>query len=186
MSEKLLLPCPFCGSELKHRTFRIGLESDIWEHPKDTDCPLSKTGIGDPLHIFKSDIEAWNKRHPATEAERDIILANIKEVEAALAQPVQPAQEPVAHCVVRPLRGDQSYPTTEIIWVKGQPIAGPLFTAPPAAQRKPLTDAHLYLASLVEALDGAFISTWQSTEKWQTQLDEARDYLAAHGIKEGT
>jgi hypothetical protein len=32
-------------------------------------------------------------RHPATEAERDIILANIKEVKEALAQP---AQEPVA------------------------------------------------------------------------------------------
>lgn len=55
-------------------------------------------------------------------------------------------------------------------------------TAPP--QRKPLTDAHLYLARLVEALDGAFISTWQSTAAWQAQLNEARDYLAAHGIKE--
>jgi len=72
-----LKPCPFCGSELKHKTFRIGLADDIWEHPKENDCPLSKTGIGDPLHIFKSDIEAWNKRTPP-------------------AQPAQPEQEHVA------------------------------------------------------------------------------------------
>jgi hypothetical protein len=39
--------------------------------------------------------------------------------------------EPVAHCTVRPLRGDESYPKTEIIWVKGKPIAGPLYTTPP-------------------------------------------------------
>jgi len=57
----------------------------------------------------------------------------------------------------------------------------PLYLAQP---RKPLTDAYLYLASLVEALDGAFILSSQSTCAWQTQLDEARDYLAAHGIKE--
>jgi hypothetical protein len=33
------------------------------------------------------------------------------------------------------------------------------------------------LAELVKALDGAFISTWQSTNSWQKQLDEAREYL---------
>jgi len=48
--------------------------------------------------------------------------------------------------------------------------------------RQPLADAYLYLESLVEALDGAFISTWQSTAAWQKQLNEARDYLTAHGI----
>ena len=41
------------------------------------------------------------------------------------------SQEPVAHCTVRPLRGDESYPKTEILWVKGRPIAGPLYTHPP-------------------------------------------------------
>lgn len=41
------------------------------------------------------------------------------------------SQEPVAHCTVRPLRGDESYPKTEILWVKGKPIAGPLYTHPP-------------------------------------------------------
>ena len=55
-------------------------------------------------------------------------------------------------------------------------------TTPP--QRKPLTDAALHLSNLVEALDNAFISSWQSTHHWQKQLDDAREYLTAHGIKE--
>jgi hypothetical protein len=33
------------------------------------------------------------------------------------------------------------------------------------------------LADLVKALDGAFISTWQSTAAWQKQLDAARAYV---------
>ena len=33
------------------------------------------------------------------------------------------------------------------------------------------------LDNLVGALDGAFISTWQSTAAWQDQLDAARSYL---------
>ena len=55
-------------------------------------------------------------------------------------------------------------------------------TTPP--QRKPPTDAALHLSNLVEALDNAFISSWQSTHHWQKQLDDAREYLTAHGIKE--
>lgn len=35
------------------------------------------------------------------------------------------------------------------------------------------------LRQLVNALDGAFISTWQTTAAWQKQLDEAREYLGA-------
>jgi len=74
--------------------------------------------------------------------------------------PAQPEQEPVAHCAVGPLRGDQSYPTTEIIWVKGKPIAGPLFTTPPAAQRTwvGLTDAELadMHATLMVKLRGCY------------------------------
>jgi hypothetical protein len=62
------IPCPFCGAELQHRTFRVAFAfaDDVWEHPKDTDCPLSKFHLGDPLSIFDhpSDIEAWNKRTP--------------------------------------------------------------------------------------------------------------------------
>lgn len=33
------------------------------------------------------------------------------------------------------------------------------------------------LKELVDALDGAFISSWQSTAAWENQLDAARDYL---------
>jgi hypothetical protein len=33
------------------------------------------------------------------------------------------------------------------------------------------------LAALVKALDGAFISTWQSTAAWQKELDAARAYV---------
>lgn len=35
-------------------------------------------------------------------------------------------------------------------------------------------DAVEALRELVDALDGAFISSWQSTAAWQTQLDRAR------------
>lgn len=41
------------------------------------------------------------------------------------------------------------------------------------------SQAVAYLSALVSALDGAFISSWQSTAAWQAQLNEARDYLAA-------
>lgn len=50
--------------------------------------------------------------------------------------------------------------------------------------RKPMPDAVEHLRELVTALDNAFISTWQSTAAWQKQLDAAREYLAAHNIKE--
>ena len=33
------------------------------------------------------------------------------------------------------------------------------------------------LRELVKALDGAFISSWQSTAAWSKQLDAAREYL---------
>ena len=34
-----------------------------------------------------------------------------------------------------------------------------------------------YLRDLVNALEGAFISSWQSTHAWQQQLNAARDWL---------
>jgi hypothetical protein len=40
-----------------------------------------------------------------------------------------------------------------------------------------MTDAREFLKALVDALDNAFISTWQSTAAWQKQLDAARDFL---------
>lgn len=33
------------------------------------------------------------------------------------------------------------------------------------------------LRELVGALDGAYISSWQSTAAWREQLDKARSYL---------
>lgn len=46
-------------------------------------------------------------------------------------------------------------------------------------ERTPLTEgtAAAHLHDLVEALDGAFISSWQSTHAWKKQLDDAREYL---------
>lgn len=42
-----------------------------------------------------------------------------------------------------------------------------------------------YLRELVKALDGAFISTWQSTAAWQEQLDQARAWLSQRDETEG-
>lgn len=33
------------------------------------------------------------------------------------------------------------------------------------------------LKNLVDALDSAFISTWQTTADWDKQLNEAREYV---------
>lgn len=40
-----------------------------------------------------------------------------------------------------------------------------------------MTVAEHLLLELVEALSGAYISSWQSTAAWQQQLNAARDYL---------
>ena len=48
------------------------------------------------------------------------------------------------------------------------------------AQAQPLTEgtAAGYLKDLCAALDGAFISSWQSTHAWQKELDAAKEYLS--------
>jgi hypothetical protein len=38
-------------------------------------------------------------------------------------------------------------------------------------------NARVYLQELVTALDGAFVSSWQTTAAWQAQLDAAKQYL---------
>lgn len=40
-----------------------------------------------------------------------------------------------------------------------------------------MTEAESLLQALAEALDGAFISSWQSTAAWQKELDSALSYL---------
>lgn len=48
------------------------------------------------------------------------------------------------------------------------------------AARQPapvVSDIEAALRNLVEALEGAFISTWQSTAAWQDQLEAARNIL---------
>jgi hypothetical protein len=49
----------------------------------------------------------------------------------------RPEQEPVAHCRVFPLKGNESTPQVGIIWVD-KPITGALYTSPP--KREPLSD----------------------------------------------
>ena len=65
------------------------------------------------------------------------------EVEKLLAQPEQTEQEPVAHCRVFPLKGNESTPQVGIIWVD-KPITGALYTSPP--KREPLSDAEIFNA----------------------------------------
>ena len=55
----------------------------------------------------------------------------------------------------------------------------PLYTHPQLPSDQ--DDAVEALRELVDALDGAFISSWQSTAAWQTQLDRARAALATQG-----
>lgn len=48
----------------------------------------------------------------------------------------------------------------------------------PCMERKDCTPVAL-LRALVAALDGAFISSWQTTAAWQQELDAAREWLTA-------
>lgn len=59
--------------------------------------------------------------------------------------------------------------------------------SPAAPVAQPLTEgtAAYHLAELTKALNGAFISSWQSTAAWQKQLDDATEYLQAAGQKGG-
>jgi len=99
----------------------------------------------------------------------DIML--LSQAAEALAQP---EQEPVAHCKVRPLRGDESFPKVEIDWVN-QPVPGPLYTHLP--QRKPLTDKQIQ--KIWDVASGAIPG-------WSRHIAYARAIEAAHGIKENT
>lgn len=93
----------------------------------------------------------------------------------------QPEQEPVAHCTVKPLRGDESYPKTEIIWVKGRPVAGPLYTTPP--QRKPLTDEKISL--IAHNIDSSDWNDLNFKKCWHEGFKAGfREAEIEHNIKE--
>ena len=131
---------------------------------------LKQMQILDSTEAVKQERPAPCARHCEANAFQ-IVIKNLK------AQLAQPEQEPVAHCKVRPLRGDESFPKVEIDWVN-QPIPGPLFTTPP--QRKPLTNGEIYTAYIT------------ATNQMLRAQDErlaftfARAIEAAHGIKENT
>ena len=59
------------------------------------------------------------------------------------------------------------------------------YSNPPAAEiaclRAKVEMQHEILSELVVALDNAFISSWQSTARWQKQLDRALEFLAQGG-----
>lgn len=46
-------------------------------------------------------------------------------------------------------------------------------------------DTMSYLIALVDALDKAFISSWQTTSGWQKELDAARDHIEASRAIDG-
>jgi hypothetical protein len=66
--------------------------------------------------------------HPAITAIKEALAEHAMQEVQRLGQEIE--QEPVAHCKVRPLRGDESFPKVEIDWVN-HPIPGPLYTTPP-------------------------------------------------------
>jgi len=49
--------------------------------------------------------------------------------------------------------------------------------APVAPAKINNSDAIKHLRALTTALNGAFISSWQSTHAWQEQLDAAKEFL---------
>jgi hypothetical protein len=128
---------------------------------------LQKYNNGKCCDIYANEVEVTWLGQP--ELEGETTLDDFGDFgDKALAQP---EQEPVAHCTVKPLRGDESYPKTEIIWVKGRPVAGPLYTTPP--QRKPLSDEEY----------SAFAETYTGADGLDC-VDFGRAVARHYGIKE--
>ena len=110
---------------------------------------LKQMQILDSTEAVKQERPAPCARHCEANAFQ-IVIKNLK------AQLAQPKQEPVAHCKVRPLRGDESFPKVEIDWVN-QPIPGPLYTQPPQRTWVGLTEQDLdYLCNLAYTGDEEF------------------------------
>ena len=98
---------------------------------------VSTEFVCDGAHHAKKDRHELGEPCPIVERYEEAITS-LRQAIAELE-----SQEPVAHCTVRPLRGDESYPKTEILWVKGKPIAGPLYTHPPQRTWVEVTDEEI-------------------------------------------
>jgi len=87
----------------------------------------------------------------------------------------QPEQQPVAHCKL--IKTNGIFSKAEVTWIGDKlPVEGPLYTTPPAAQRKPLTG---------EQIEFAWMKAMQSTPGTTLPIHEfARALEAAHGIGE--
>lgn len=84
---------------------------------------------------------------------------------------------------------DGTEPEGLYCWLDEYPEEGSISLEPPhqPAKQEPARElvvitegtAAAYLHDLCEALNNAFISTWQSTHAWQKQLDAANEYLVS-------
>lgn len=79
----------------------------------------------------------------------------------------QPAQEPVAVCVVMPFRGDEARRRFDIVWKDGQPIEGNLYTHP-APSWQGLDE----YPTKQEILDSIFDAVYQSHKSWVGLSDD--------------
>ena len=61
-----LLPCPFCGEELKQIFDKTGRPVG-WEHSRTYDCVLGTLDGGEPLYVSPDEKELWNTRTPKGE-----------------------------------------------------------------------------------------------------------------------
>ena len=122
------------------------------------------------LKAMAEDLGYFTEEVPAITAINEALAEHAMQEVQRLGQEIE--QKPVAHCKVRPLRGDESFPKVEIDWVN-QPVPGPLFTTPP--QRKPLTDEQYFEIGQRHWLSSSKV------EQIHKELEEA-----AHGIKENT
>jgi len=120
--------------------------------------------------IIEMALEEWRSGDQVKQAGLDRNYTNLFKALAKLvvakAIAELESQEPVAHCTVRPLRGDEAYPKTEILWVKGRPIAGPLYTHPPQRTWVGLNDEE------VRQMCGSVPSMKEAVQEAEAKLKE--------------
>jgi len=137
---------------MDHKTIREALEAGPTEGP----------WVADDNEGF-SPWSIWSRMSPTGHGEAGPKIAQIQlandEADATFIAACNPA-------AIRALLADLDAKTAEVERLQA---------LHPVAMTK---EALPYLRELVKALDGAFISSWQSTHAWQQQLDAARQWLA--------